>query len=427
MTAIERPALVEVQRGQVMLSTTLTPAQLAAATEVDVYDPDRGSDPDNGYQRRASTTRMAQAAAFYGEGSEKRQGRVFEDRRGLMPNPIIANVRPGDDDGEEITAGETDRVFPAGVQLTFYSDADRMRVMHAIETGGNATANAVVFLGDEAVAWLVDGQHRGGAMKLLISRGRLTDDFPVPMKIMLGFERAEEIRQFYYINSQGKNVPTDLTAELLQRMARQDSDEAEYLSERKNKGRILAGAAVYDALVTSNSPWIQRIRRPNEPASKDTSIAVSQFITSIAPLQAAQMPRELSPEEWARVIDAFWEAVARLLPTPFDPTEQPGAWVLFKATGVNTMHRVLADCLPIIIQRGARLADPDQYEQLLADLPTLFGMDVDPETGEERKVDGAEFWRSASAASQYTGRYGTDRLVGMIRGLIAKTNTAVAV
>ena len=139
------------------------------------------------------------------------------------------------------------------------------------------------------------------------------------------------------------------------------------------------------------------------------------------------MPRELSPDEWSRIIDAFWDAIARLLPKPFDPTEQPGNWVLFKATGVNTMHRVLADCLPIVIQRRARLADPDQYEQLLADLPSLFGMAVDPGTGEERQVDGAEFWRSASIASQYTGRYGTDRLVGMIRGLIAKTNAAVAV
>ena len=101
--------------------------------------------------------------------------------------------------------------------------------------------------------------------------------------------------------------------------------------------------------------------------------------------------------------------------------------MLFKATGVNTMHRVLADCLPIMIQRGARLADPDQYEKLLADLPTLVGNGIDPATGEERQIDGAEFWRSGSVASQYTGRYGTDRLVGMIRGLIAKTQSEVAV
>jgi hypothetical protein len=139
------------------------------------------------------------------------------------------------------------------------------------------------------------------------------------------------------------------------------------------------------------------------------------------------MPRDLSPEEWARVIDAFWEAIARLLPTPFDPTEQPGNWVLFKATGINTMHRILADCLPIMIQRGARLADPDQYEQLLVDLPTLSGIGIDPATGEEQQINGSEFWRSASIASQYTGRYGTDRLVGMIRGLIAKTQSAVTV
>src|SRR5260370_17383043 len=97
MTAIERPAVVEVQRGQVMLSTTLTPAQLAAATKVDVYDPDRGSDPDNGYQRRASTTRMAQAAAFYGAGAEKRQGRGFGGPRRLTPHPLLARSPPRDD------------------------------------------------------------------------------------------------------------------------------------------------------------------------------------------------------------------------------------------------------------------------------------------------------------------------------------------
>ncbi|WP_194908665.1 DGQHR domain-containing protein [Catenulispora rubra] len=423
MSAVERPALIEVQRGHAMISTTLTPMQLGAVSDVDMYDPDRGNDPDNGYQRRPSRTRIAQAAAFYGEGSEKRQGRVFDDRRGLMPNPIIANVRPGEDETPEgIHLGE----FPTGVNVTFYSDADRTRVMHAIKSEGNATANATVLLSEEATAWIVDGQHRGGAVKLL-SPKRLGDDFPVPVKFMLGFERAEEIRQFYYINSQAKNVPTDLTAELLQRMARQDEGEAEYLSERKNKSSLLAGASVYDAMVENTSPWMRRIRRPNEPASKDTSIAVSQFIASIAPLQTAQMPRTLTSQEWARVIDAFWEAISRLLSQPFDATEQPGDWVLFKATGVNTMHRVLADCLPIIIQRGAKLADPDQYEQLLVDLPTLSGIALDPTTGDERQIDGAEFWRSASIASQFTGRYGTDRLVGMIRGLISKTNNAVEV
>jgi len=425
MTAVERPALIEVQRGQVMVSTTLTPPHLEVSTSVDTYDPEHGSDPNNGYQRRPSTSRIAQAAAFYGEGDEKRQGRVFEDRHGLMPNPIVANIRSRDDGNGE--RGRSGSDFPPGVKITFYSEADRTRVMHAIETGGNATANATILLGEEATAWIVDGQHRGGAVKLLRERERLGDDFPVPIKLMLGFQRAEEIKQFYYINSQAKNVPTDLTAELLQRMARQDSGEAEYLSERKNKSSLLAGAAVYDALVKNQSPWMRRIRRPNEPVSKDTSIAVSQFISSIAPLQTAQMPRALTPDEWARVIDAFWEAISRLLPRPFDPTEQPGDWVLFKATGVNTMHRVLADCLPIIIQRGTRLSDPDQYEQLLVDLPTLAGIGIDRNTGEERQIDGAEFWRSASIASQFTGRYGTDRLVGMIRGLITKTNKAVTV
>lgn len=426
MAAIERPALVEVQRGQIMVSTTLTPKQLESSTEVDIYEPDRGNDPANGYQRRASKTRIVQAAAFYGEGMEKQQGKEYQDRRGLMPNPIIANIRP---DVELTSTGLKlhNLKYPTGVEITFLADSDRARVRHAVSSGSSTSANATILLMDGAVAWLVDGQHRAGAIQLLLERERLGDDFPVPIKIMIGFSRGEEMRQFYYINSQAKNVPTDLTAELLQRMARQDNDEAEYLSQRKNKGRLLAGAAIYEDMVAHKSSWIKRIRRPNVQASKDTSIAVSQFITSLSPLLSAPMPRELKAAEWARVIDAFWEAVARLLPQPFDPTELPGDWVLLKATGVNTMHRVLADCIPIIIQRGGRLADSQQYEQLLADLPTLSGMSIDSVTGDERQVSGAEFWRSASIASQYTGRYGTDRLVGMIRGLIAKTSGGVNV
>lgn len=421
---IDRPALIEVQRGKILVSTTLTPAQLKACTKVDAYDPDKGNDPGNGYQRRPSPTRMAQAAEFYGDGEERRAGRVIPDRRGLMPNPIIANIRADEVDGIKV---DDELGLPEGVTITFFSDADQQRVVQAVKTGGNVTVSGTVFLKDRTTAWIVDGQHREGSVKILIERGRLADDFPVPIKIMLGFDRTEEIKQFYYINSQAKNVPTDLTAELLQRMARQDSNEADYLSERKGKSSLLVGAAIYDAMVARKSPWLSRIRKPNEKISKDTSIAVSQFIGSLKPLQSAQMPRELSPDEWAMIIDAFWEAISYLLPTPFDPTEQPGDWVLFKATGLNTMHRVLADCLPIVIQRGQRLSDPEQYRQLMAELPTLSGVGVDPNTGDEHEVSGSEFWRSASIASQFTGRYGNDRLVGMIRGLITKTSQAVTV
>jgi DGQHR domain-containing protein len=423
---IDRPALVEVQRGRIMVSTTLTPAQLRMSTKVDAYDPTKGNDPSNGYQRKPSLSRMNQAAEFYGEGVTNRGGKETHDRKGLMPNPIISNIRGsnrGDDD--ESPSDE----LPDGVSLTFFSDADRERVFRAVRTEGSTTACATVFLEEDAdaVAWIVDGQHREGAVKILSDRKRLSDDFPVPIKFLLGFDLADEIRQFYYINSQAKNVPTDLTAELLQRMARQDNDEKEYLADRKGKSSLLLGAAIYDALVAQNSPWLNRIRKPNEKISKETSIAVSQFINSLKPLQTAQMPRELSPEEWAKIIDAFWEAIARLLPTPFDPTEPPGDWVLFKATGINTMHRVLADCLPIVIQRGARLADPDQYEMLMSDLPTLSGFEIDSDTGEEQDINGSEFWRSASIATQYTGRYGNDRLVGMIRGLITKSSTSVTI
>ena len=83
--AFERPALVEVQRGVMMdpprrfippslrrsppwISTNWT----AATSPITVTSARR--------RRHA-----AQAAAFYGEGIERRQGREHEDRQGLMP------------------------------------------------------------------------------------------------------------------------------------------------------------------------------------------------------------------------------------------------------------------------------------------------------------------------------------------------------
>jgi DGQHR domain-containing protein len=420
--AIERPCLIEVQRGVLMVSTTLHPTELEAVTAVDVYDPARSEEADNGYQRKASQTRAAQAAAFYGEGVERRQGREHEDRRGLMPNPIIANIRSAEDNDDVPLVAATNGAAH-GVRLSFYSPADEERIRHALETEGHATAAATVLFTDEAKAWIVDGQHRTRAMRLLNDKDRIVDDFPVPFKITLNLPRGEEIKQFFYINSQAKSVPTDLTAELLQRMARQDDAEAQYLEERKGKGGLLKGAAVYEEMKSAKSPWLTRIRKPNEPSSKDTSIAISQFINSLGPLFSTPLPRELSPGEWARVIDAFWAAVEEVLSTPFDPTEQPGNWVLFKSTGVNVMHRVLADCVTIVVQRGGRLSDPDEYVAILQELPELRGELIDSETGETNSIAGSEFWRSSSVASQYTGRYGADRLVGMIRGLIAKAET----
>ena len=61
------------------------------------------------------------------------------------------------------------------------------------------------------------------------------------------------------------------------------------------------------------------------------------------------------------------------------------------------MHRVLADCTTIVVQRGGRLSDRNQYGDILQELPQLGGEMVDPETGDTRNIDGADF----SALSQH--------------------------
>jgi hypothetical protein len=133
------------------------------------------------------------------------------------------------------------------------------------------------------------------------------------------------------------------------------------------------------------------------------------------------LPRQLTHAEWAKIIDAFWTAVQSLLPEPFAADQYPADWVLFKGTGVNVMHRILADCIQAIVQRGGRLSDPEEYTTLLDNLPDLEGVT------ENGSVTASEFWRSSSAASTYTGRYGSDLLVQRIRDLIAQSSNAVTV
>ena len=89
---------------------------------------------------------------------------------------MIANIRADE------SAAASDGSAP-GVRVSFYSEADKQRIEHAVASNGNAVAAASVLFTEEAKAWIVDGQHRTRAMRMLVEKGRLSEDFPVPFKI----------------------------------------------------------------------------------------------------------------------------------------------------------------------------------------------------------------------------------------------------
>ena len=97
-----------------------------------------------------------------------------------------------------------------------------------------------------------------------------------------------------------------------------DRRRAKRSTEERRTRAVLKGATVYDAMVATKSPWLSASGALTSGSSKDKSIAVSQFINSLVPLQSAPKSLELSPEEWARVIDGYWEAIERVLPAPFE-------------------------------------------------------------------------------------------------------------
>jgi hypothetical protein len=79
---------------------------------------------------------------------------------------------------------------------------------------------------------LVDGQHRVEASRKLIDEDAKWEDFVVPFVCMVGATEAEEIEQFYVVNSRAKSVRTDLALLLLRTIADRDPKMLERLEEK---------------------------------------------------------------------------------------------------------------------------------------------------------------------------------------------------
>ena len=103
-----------------------------------------------------------------------------------------------------------------------------------------------------------------------------------------------------------------------------------------------------------------------------------------------------------RILDAYWEGVARVLPEAFvDPTD----FALQKSTGVQIMHALLISVLELLRSKGLSVVEPESYETVMAN--TLLTLEGD--TGEGGVARGSDFWRvgvqgAAGSFSSNAGR-----------------------
>ena len=382
-----------VQRGTPMLQTYATARSVADHSTTDEYNPVTNT----GYQRTLVTSRINQTAEYY------------DVKGGRMPNPLLLNIR--EDAFDQV------RVEVAG------GEKEQAAYTEAIENGGNWIGTGFIEFSRDLQWWVYDGQHRKAGLERLLDRSIGFEDFPVPLSVTLGLSDDAEMKEFYEVNTNAKNVKVDLVFQLLTKMAENDPDMQEFLAV-SDKDWIIRGNAVAKVIENMKGPWHERFQSANERKRKGDGVVISlaQFIRSLKPVLDMPLLKRADAATTAEIVNAYWRGIAQVLPEPFEGN--PEDYVIQKGQGTTALHRVLPQVIEVVRASNDKLGDPDSYAKVLADLPTLAGMAV--EDGAQVMRSGAEFWETGSVASGFSGDAGRRRLGLLIQSLIPAPSDAIS-
>lgn len=322
MTSLTVPAVRTEQDGTVIYLTFFRGGDLETFTEVDRYDPALPLDhPDQGYQRREEPPRVKKLGNWLRT--------TFNEGDGiLMPTGLLLNNRGGGIQFDEATG-----------QLTIIS-SHRLQV--------------------------VDGQHRRAGLIYAIKEKGIEElrDFMVPVIIVEGMDRLNEMKQFALVNGTQKSVRTDLVNMILTRLSAAQGDAA---IRESDQWKVVV-TRVVEALNAEPGPWRGLVAMPNEvsfgkaerltdPRREHQKIVrATSFMTSLKPLydffeatewDVSGASTKERAERMHGIVRAFWGAVADL---NAEAIRSPNNHVLQKTPGLFALHRLCKRLLPIIIQ-----------------------------------------------------------------------------
>jgi hypothetical protein len=186
--------------------------------------------------------------------------------------------------------------------------------------------------------------------------------------------------------------------------------------------RAIRGVLAVRELNALDGVWAGHIQAPDQKAHRDDRFTIHQsvFVRSLRPLLDMPIMARIKPTQIALLLNSYWDGIAKVLPEPFDPANNPGNWVIQKCQGATVLHGVLPQVVAVVPAQGRSLVDSMAYADVMHDLPTLSG-EIMTDHGVE-PVSGAEFWLSGSAgaAAQFSGDAGHRRLFSHVQTLIPR-------
>lgn len=264
----------------------------------------------------------------------------------------------------------------------------------------------------ENLLHVVDGQHRVLALRKALFDGWTEGaDFQIPFVCMLGADDREEMKQFYLVNSNAKSVRTDLALAIMKKWSISDPS---FLTDLEEKGKAwqVIGQTLVERLANESAIWRNRIRLPGADKGMTTMPSAS-LVKSLQPVLAAAFFQRLNQDQQLRILNAYWEAINAIIPEAFSHAED---YTIMKGVGVRVLHNILPTVIEAIRDQGKSTADPNNYEEVLAE--ALLAISAQNANADE--VEGKEFWLSGAngGAGSFSSESGIKRLTAMVLRLL---------
>ncbi len=326
-----------------------------------------------GYQRNPASSRVSALA------------RSLRDEEVDLPTAVLLNLRGAEADDVLVKTG-TDTYL-------FCLDGEEAKGKHRL--------------------FVVDGQHRILGLQKALEDGVRLENKKIPFVCMIGADELQEMRQFHVVNSTAKSVPTDLALDLLRVRAEHDPAFRNQLDNR-GRGWQVEAQELTERLAQTSPIWRNRIRLPNMPKG-ETTVPSASFVKSLKVhlTQIALFRGIKETERQAQIIDAYWEAIRRVLPEAF---ESPKDFNIQKGVGVDAMHSIFPVALDLARTDRSSPFNPDAYVPALKQ--ALMG--IEGIAGDGQIVDGVDFWRvgRSGASGGFAGASGKGRLAERLQSLL---------
>ncbi|MDX2209759.1 MAG: DGQHR domain-containing protein [Sphingopyxis sp.] len=263
---------------------------------------------------------------------------------------------------------------------------------------------------------VVDGQHRILGYEKAINDGWFDGlQKLIPFTCMLGADEAEEMQQFYTVNSTAKSVRTDLAYALLARRIENEDDLLEAI-QGEGKDWQIEGQRIVEALSQTSKVWAGRIKLPGMNVSGSVMPSAS-MVTSLKKIIQSPFFARLDSAKRTSVIDAYWEGIREALPEAF---KDPKEFSIQKGIGVSTMHEVLPEVIELLRINGSSVTDPEAYREVM--VHALNNLSGENQLGVP--VEGLEFWRAGEhgAAGSYSSGAGKRLLAVKLKSELDQIN-----